>query len=186
MVLWGLALPALAAFAYFEQWYPFYFLASGATFHYSLFPLRPGRGRQHVIGAFVMFMSLLASISAQDIFNDKAPLIAHQAIDGFIGAVFLGITIQRRAIWSALCVAVHAGMAVLTYYQYNYNVYSDTEYLVRLNLLFLLALLVINVAIFTGRQAVGEAIDGFIVRRLRGWTFTGLRLPRLYSHRAKA
>lgn len=186
MWIWGFTLPLLTAFAAFGLWYPFYFLASGATVYYSLFPIVEGKGRQHALGAEVLFLSLVASVVMQEVLNDTAPLIAHQAIDGIVGATFLWVTIRHRALWSALCVAVQAGMAVLTYYQYMYNVYTTEGYLTRLNLLFIAALVIVNTAVLIGRRPVGETVDGFFLRHFRGWTFTGLRLPRLYPDRAKA
>lgn len=159
-------------------WGVFYIAAVAGTMVHALIPLSKTKGRQHVLGAEIIALSWSASFVARDVMGDPTPLVAYSMIDVVTTAAFLTVALQKKAVWAAICVILHAAMVFL-HLAHFINRGSDLNYVWLLNSLFLIALLTINGAILVGRYEPLARMDRFVVHRLRGWTFSGFRFPRM-------
>lgn len=155
-------------------WGWFYVIAVGLTVGHSLFPLNPKSAPQHVDGARIIAGSLIGTHVLRYIFNDPTPLQAYAMMDVILTGLFLDLAIRNRALWAAVCTLIHTAMGLLHLAYFLTGETNDTGYAWILNSLFLLALIVINAAIFAGRYAGSTQLDRGPVYRARGWTFAGV------------
>ena len=170
-----------------NAWGAFYVGAVAGTLAHSVFPIGPLRGRQHTLGAEIIALSWTVAGAARLIFEDPTPLAAYAIIDVSTAAAFLAVALRKQAAWAAICVILHAGMASLHLAYFAIGQGNDNAYIWILNTLFLFALITVNTAIAAGRYAWGEGLDRWYHHRRRGWTFSGLRIPRSpYRRRAGA
>lgn len=163
-------------------WGWFYFLSVMATLFHSLVPIIPRRARHQTLGAEIIAVSWFASLLARHLTGDDTPTELYAGIDLTTGGIMLVIAQKKRAIWAAVCVLLHCAMGVLHLAYFIGGEVNPVGYIWILNSLFLTSLIAINLAIFAGRHEWGERIDELFVARFRGWSWTGLRTPRILHH----
>ena len=155
------------------DWDAFHFWMSFGCMCYALSDARPHVGRQHALGAEVIFGVWVASWAARNILSDVTPLAAYASIDLFAAIVFATLTARRKAIWSALLVILHGAMLLLHLAYFVSGRVNEGLYAWFINTLFFLSVLTVFTATAAGRHAWGERLDSFLMARLRGWTWTG-------------
>ena len=168
-----------------DFWGLFYLFAVAGTYVYGHWPSRPRCGHQHVWGADLIAISWVASNAARFATHDATPLELYAAIDVAMCFAFLGIAASNRAIWAAVCVALHGAMTALHLARFlapGPAAVIDNGYIWLLNSLFFLSLLTINVAIAAGRHEWGSVVDHLFVARARGWTWSGVDRARGEAH----
>lgn len=165
---------------YLDFWGWFFLIATIGTLLNSHFPIRPLFGRHHVLGAEVIFASLMATWAVRLLSNDPSPIWQYALLDVATGGIYLWIMLHKKAAWAALCVIIYALMGVTHISYVLSGQVNEYRYLQWLDGLFAMALITINTAIFAGRHVWGERMDRTIDGVLSGWTFSGLRVPRAF------
>jgi len=164
----------------FWQW--FYLTLVSLTLVNSHLPIRPLFGRSHVLGAEIIAVAWLASWAAREWRGDWSPVEANAAIDLSCVLAFTFIAVQKKALWAAASSLLHIAMLVLHFAFGVTGQVNEAVYLWTLNSLFAACLLVINTAIFAGKQAWGERVDQYLVAHLRGYSWSGLRSRGVSRH----
>lgn len=164
---------------YLDFWGWFFLLATIGTVLNSHFPIRPLFGRHHVLGAEIIAVSLAATWTIRLMSHDPSPVWQYALLDVATGGAFLWVMLHKKAVWAACCVLIYSMMSVTHASYLLSGQVNEFRYLQWLDGLFALALATINTAIIAGRHAWGESWDRSVYRIRRGWTFTGLRFPRV-------
>lgn len=165
-----------------DIWGRFFLVVTAATWIHGVWDMRPLFGRQHVLGAEIIGLSLIVTHVLERSLNDKSPVAAFAILDVATAGLFLWQALAKKAVWAALCVIVYFFMGLAHVAFIMTGQANELRYHQNLDALYGAALLIINCAILAGRHAWGESWDYRIDRIRRGWTFSGIRLPRCSGH----
>ena len=173
---------------HFGFWWTFHSLAVALTMVHAYLPLTSRVGKQHVIGAETICLSWIACQIVRTVTGDRTPIEIYALIDVIVAGVFLHMALRNRAVWAAFIVILQGMMTALHLVRFvmvGDERVLDYGYLWVLNSLFFLTLVTTNIATAVGRHAWGRMVDEFFVARFRGWTWSGLRIPRNSSPERK-
>lgn len=138
------------------------------------FKVNPLIGRQHVLGAEVLFFSALLSWVSREVTQDEAPLAFYAGIDVVAVTIFAWIMARKQAAWAALCVLFHAAMLALHLYVFESGSKDASFFRWVLGALQFASVLTVLAATLIGRHDRFARLDDINLNmaglRIRSWS----------------